>query len=285
MNRYLPLMWFFMIPAVTVADDLLSCVDPDVVEAFLARGDRSTYQIVNTLPEELSALDYAEKFRLIGSLETARYTSVAFHSDRTPDEAMAMMEAALGEHGWVAVDDPRMNSRPNGFQETQSSSQRQIALCDASNSAMSLSSRNTDGGTIIHLSTSSSSRGNICRQEYRLDPYRDMGFTSDLMPNLYLPDGAAQLGSGHRGVIRSSGDDAETHVRITSDLGPERILDHFSNQLADQGWALDSTWFGRASIGSAWTYDKQGLPSTVGTLVLLEHSQGDYTAKFSMVAL
>jgi len=274
-----------MIPVVSFPTDLLSCVDPNVVEAFLSRGDRSTYEITDTLPEKLSTLEFSDRTSLIGTLETVSYTSTAFSTDSAPRDAMDTMEATLQNEGWIPVENTHTEPREKGFQERQLSTRQQISYCLPDNSAMMLSSRERSNDTILYLTDHTSSQNNFCGLDSFVDPFRDMGFTSGLMPVLYLPDNANQRGSGYGGMIRTSGDDAYSHVRLKSQLSRENILEYFSTQLLDQGWVNDSTWFGGATIGSTWTFDKQGLPSTAATLVLLEHSEGDYTARFSMVAL
>ena len=105
------------------------------------------------------------------------------------------------------------------------------------------------------------------------------------MPNLELPVGATTGSSGRGGIVRGSGDDADTHVRIYSDLRPEEILDHFSSQLGLQGWLPDAAWIGESSAGSTWSLSREDLPKTVGALMLMKHSEGDYTVKFSMLAI
>ena len=284
--RLMFLPWLISMPAVAAADNLLSCVDPNVVQAFLGGGASSEYRIVDTIPPEFSGLDYPQDFDLIGTRHTRSFVNTAFRTNQTPDNAIKSLEAAMVNSGWTVVDNRRANALWRGFQDAKTTSRRGLTtLCDENDSAISLSSGAADPGTIVHLFKSASAQRNECNQGGQFDSSEDMGLTNDLMPNLYLPEGASRSGSGRGGIIRASGDDAETHVRITSGKRSNEILEHFSGQLSRQGWLLDSTWFGRRSVGSTWILDQADLPTTAGTLVILQHGPGDHTAQFSMIAL
>jgi len=284
--RLMFLPWLISMPAVAAADNLLSCVDPNVVHAFLGGGTRSEYRLVDTIPPDFSGLDFPQDFDFIGTRHTGSFVNTAFRTNQTPDNAIESLEATMVNSGWTIANNRRANALWRGFQDAKTTSRKGLTtLWDDNDSAISLSSGSADIGTIVHLFKAASALRNECNQEGQFDSSVDMGFTNELMPNLYLPEGASRSGSGRDGIIRASGDDAETHVRITSGKQSNEILEHFSGQLSGQGWLLDSTWSGRRSLGSTWVLDQADLPTTAGTLVILEHGTGDHTVQFSMIAL
>jgi len=284
--RLILLTWLISMPAVAAADNLLSCVDPNVVQAFLGGGASSKYRLVSTISPEFSGLDYPHDFELIGTRNTGSFVNTAFWTDQTPDNAIKSLEAAMVNSGWTVGDNRRANALWRGFQDAKTTSRRGLStFCDENESAISLSSGAADTGTIVHLFKSASAQQDECNQEDQFDSGVDMGITNDLMPNLYFPEAASRSGGGRGGIILASGDDAETHVRITSDKRSNEILEHFSGQLSRQGWLLDSSWSGQRSAGSTWILDQVDFPTTAGTLVILQHGPGDHTAQFSMIAL
>lgn len=273
------------LPINALSEDLLGCVNPDVAIAFLSAGNQSGRTISDELPQEFSLVQLPEDFLFIGSSKSATLTKIAFRTGRVPSDAVSVVENMFHERGWSSVSQPKRNVMRKGFQEARDSSLRQLSLCHTNGKSMAVTSREGDRGTYVMLWRSSDTRNINCNQEVRADRSMDWGLTSDLMPNLELPAGAISGGSGRGGIIRGSGDDADTHVRIRSKLRPEEILSNFSNQLVLQGWILDSTWTGEASRGNVWSLSRETLPKTVGTLHLVTHSEGDYTVKFSMLAL
>ena len=285
-TRFLIASCLFVVSAPSTAANLLSCVDPRVIEAFVARGPQSEFEITDTVPAEFSDIDYIQDFELIGTSRSNRSLSVAFLTNHTSERAVAILQESLTELGWSPVEDPRLQMRQSGFQSAEQKAHTQIIMCDSSEAAISVSARESSSGTIAHIWRSPTSlRSNSCSGRYQVPPSMDDGYTSEIMPILYLPIGATHLGSGRGGMIRSIGDDASSHVRINAKLSTDAVLDHFTSQLADQGWILESSWAGQSSVGTSWNLDKRDLPETDGTLVVHEHSPGDFTVHFLMIAL
>ena len=242
--------FLFCVPINASSDDLLSCVDPDVVTAFLSWGYQSDRTISDELPQEFSTVRYPHDFLFIGSSTSATHRSAAFRTGREPSDAESVIEIIFGERGWHSVPQPQRDAMRKGFQQTRDASQRHLSLCHVNGEAMAVTSRREDRGTYVVLGKYTDARNLNCNRQPNADNRMDWGLTSDLMPNLELPANAKSRGSGRGGFIRGSGDHADTHVRIRSKLRPEEILAHFSSQLALQGWILDSAWTGEASRGS-----------------------------------
>lgn len=276
----------FMIfaPINAFSDDLLSCVDPDVVTALLSFGYQPGSKITDEMPQELSIVRYPDTFDFIGSMTSEYLISAAFRTELEPDDAESAMAGLFGAQGWRPMPSRRVGMR-SGFQPRRDASQSQVRLCHADGNSVSITAREEDRGTFVVLFRTDAARSADCNQEPTADGSIRWGFTGDLMPNLELPANSRSRGSGHGGIIQSSGDDADTHVRVITDLQPEELLEHFSSQLATQGWLADSSWSGELSQGSTWSLSREGLPRTVGNLHLIAHSVGDYTVKFSMLAM
>mgnify|MGYP001825516925 CR=1 FL=1 len=271
-------------PINAFSDDLLSCVDPDVVTGLLSFGYQPGSKITNEMPQKLSIVRFPDTFDFIGSVTSEYLTSAAFRTKLDPAGAESVMAGLFGEQGWRPMP-PRRGPTRSGFQPKHEASQRQLRLCHADGNSVSISAREEDRGTFVVLFSTDSARNGDCNQQPSADGRIRWGFTNDLMPNLELPANSRSRGSGHGGIIQSSGDDADTHVRVMTDLRPEELLEHFSSQLTAQGWLAGSSWTGELSQGSTWSLSREGLPRTVGALQLVTHSEGDYTVKFSMIAI
>lgn len=271
-------------PINAFSDDLLSCVDPDVVTTLLSFGYQPGSEITDEMPQELSTVRYPDTLDFIGSMTSEHYISAAFRTELDSGSAELVVARLFREEGWRPMPRRRDGIR-SGFQPSREPSQRQLRLCHADGKSVSIMAREEEGGTFVTLFSTNTARSADCNQEPSADGRIRWGFTDDLMPNLELPANSRNRGSGHGGIIQSSGDDADTHVRVNTDLRPEELLEHFSSQLATQGWLADSSWTGELSQGSTWSLSREGLPRTVGNLQLVTHSKGDYTVKFSMLAM
>lgn len=276
--------FLIFVPINAFSDDLLSCVDPDVVTALLSFGYRAGSEITDEMPQELAAVRYPDTFDFIGSMTSENLISAAFRTELDPDGAESVVAGLFGGQGWRPMPRRREGMR-SGFQPSREASQRQLRLCHADGNSVSIMAREEERGTFVTLFRSNAARSADCNQEPTADGSIRWGFTDDLMPILELPANSTTRGSGHGGIIQSSGDDAETHVRVITDLRPEELLELFSSQLATQGWVADSSWIGELSQGSTWSLNLDGLPRTVGNLHLVSHSEGDYTVMFSMIAM
>jgi hypothetical protein len=271
-------------PINALSDDLLSCVDPDVVTTLLSFGYRSGSEITDEMPNELSIVRYPDTFNFIGSLKSEHLISAAFRTNLDPDGAESVLAGLYGEQGWRPMPRARESMR-SGFRPSRETARRQMNLCHADGNRVSIMARELERGTFVTVFSTDTARSSDCNQEPTADGSIRWGFTDDLMPDLALPANSSSRGSGGGGIIQSSGDDADTHVRVITELQPEELLEHFSSQLAAQGWLADSSWVGESSQGNTWSLSREGLPRTVGNLHLVTHSIGDYTVKFSMIAM
>jgi len=271
-------------PINALSDDLLSCVDPDVMTALLVFGYQPGSKITDEMPRVLSVIRYPDNFDFIGSMTAEHMVSAAFRTDLDPASAESILAGLYGEQGWRPVPSSREVGQP-GFQSPSESNQQHARLCHANGNGMTIMAREVERRTFVTLFSTNTPRYSDCNQEPAEDGSMRRGFTDDLMPDLELPADSSSRGSGYGGVIYSSGDDADTHVRVITDLRPADLLEHFSRQLAAQGWLVDSSWIGELSQGSTWSLTREGLPRTAGNLNIVTHSTGDYSVRFSMLAM
>lgn len=274
---------FALLPLNTKADDLLSCVDPEIVRAFLWADSGPRLSISDEFPQEFADISFPNYLRFIGSSESPTHKTVAFRADQDSTETVMAMNGILSDRGYRQI--PKRERTRRGFQQPDIDSQQYLAFCNTDGQIMSVTARSVDGSTYLSLSKSTKTRNRNCNQQTYADDRMIWGFTGDLMPDLIVPDKARVRGSGHGGMIMSSGDDADTHVRIQTDSSSAKVIAHFADQLVLQGWSLGASWAGDISLGSTWMLSLENLPQTFGTLQLIKHAQGDYTLVFLMRAM
>jgi len=252
--------------------------------SLLVFGYQPGSELTDEMPSTFSVVQYPDRFDFIGSMKAEHLVSVAFRTDLDPAGAESMLAGLYGEQGWRAMPSPTERGQ-QGFRSASENKQQHARLCHRDGNGMTIMAREVEQRTFVTLVRTNTPRYSDCNQGPAEDGSQRRGYTDDLMPDLELPADSTTRSSGYGGLIYSSGDDADMHVRVTTDLRPENLLEHFSRQLAAQGWLVDSSWIGELSHGSTWSLTREGLPRTAGNLNILTHSSGDYSVRFSMLAM
>ncbi len=274
---------FVLFPLSAKSDDLLSCVDPEILRAFLWAESGPSLSISDQFPQEFSDISFPDDLRFIGSSARSTNISVAFHTDKEVSEAVVTMEDILRGRGWRAI--PQRQRTRIGFQRASVETRQYLSLCHTDGQTMSVRAHNVRDSTYLVLSKSQAAEGRNCNRQTYPDNRMVWGYTDDLMPDLIVPKNARITGSGYGGMIMSSGDDADTHARIQTSSPAAQVIAHIAEQLVMQDWSPEMSWAGDISQGSTWMLEREDLPRTFGTLQLIKHDQSDYTLVFSMRAL
>ena len=148
-------------PIDALSDDLLSCVDPDVMTALLSFGYQPGSEITDEMPQALSVIRYPDTFNFIGSMTSEHLISAAFRTDLDPGRAESVLAGLYGEQGWRPMSRPRESGRP-GFRSPSESAQRHIRLCHADGDGMTIMAREVERGTFVTLFSINTPRNADC---------------------------------------------------------------------------------------------------------------------------
>jgi hypothetical protein len=77
-----------------------------------------------------------------------------------------------------------------------------------------------------------------------------------------------------------SGRTSDTTIPIETELTAQNLLDHFGQQLEEQGWSADSGWSGVVSLGSSWSASPADDVQLVGLLEIVSLEESGYQASF-----
>ena len=91
------------------------------------------------------------------------------------------------------------------------------------------------------------------------------------------PSGSYLIGAGE---FPATGRSLGTEIEVETDLSAQSLLGHYGQQLAEQGWRLDTAWSGESSSGSAWTRSPDGGPELAGLLDMVALAASGYRASF-----
>lgn len=106
------------------------------------------------------------------------------------------------------------------------------------------------------------------------------------MPRMEVPelDNIRPSGVLIGGGTSSGNNSAETDINLKSELNIEDLYTHFAEQIIDQGWEIDSEVVGGRSANGTWTRSPTADLELVGTLSVLETSEGNYELRFRLRA-
>ena len=72
---------------------------------------------------------------------------------------------------------------------------------------------------------------------------------------------------------------------IATDLSAQELVEHFDQQMRDQGWRDDTRWFGEYSSGSSWSIVPEEELSLAGLLDIVPLGESGYQATFRVSSL
>ena len=273
-------------PATTaLAQDLLSCVDPDVRQALVSHVHGGDAVISRELPEAFEAFQVPESFDYIGSSVSEFQTLVAYKTSLETGPALETAMDSLTAAGWKDI--PNRILLSGGFRSRDIPSYSTLCRDDRT---FSLTTRRAVEATIINMTTASSQVDSSCDALISSQAIFGRGRgLSRYMPTLSLPEGTkaargVSLGASMGGVSSESRT-ARTSIAVSTQLSTQELIDDFGRQLDEQGWRIDVEWSGRLSAGSAWSTQPNDTTSLFGALDIVRIAEATYQAYFRVTKL
>lgn len=259
------------------SQDLLQCVNPDVVNSLLFGGRPSQVAITRSLPDALSSYEPPAGFELIGSMNqgVGDASTTAFKTDLEIQAAFDALVASFAQDGWIPEEDGSANTfslpgRPLSGTVCRDGDRRAISV------------RDVDGTRYAGISLYSQGQLRACGDDGRPDPMRNIFALQQELPQFSFPDTAQAVNSaGGAGISGSSGG-VGTATRITSPDSAASLADHLGNQMTAQGWYRDASWTGNLSSGSTWTRQLDDGTPVWATLEVVDLTNRTYDVQIRM---
>lgn len=275
------------VPGASAQEDLLACVDQDVRAGLLPAMTEATTVVSRDFPEFLSGLAPSDDLEFIGSSVAPFETVAAYKTGLATGDAFAAAAGLLREAGWSALE---IESPFSGGFVTSVQPLPQFGTFCQDDRNMHVMAAEVQGTTYVRLSLWPDAEFGPCEEMPGGQDSFGFGPTgeSDLyshMPTLVLPEQATVLnpyggyiiGAGEfPGTGRSTG----TEIELETDLSAQTMVEHYGQQLEDQGWRLDTGWSGEYSSGSTWTRSPDEGPELAGLLDMTALAGTGYRASF-----
>ncbi len=236
--------------------DLLECVNPDVVAALLGDFRSTVSPVVSTeLPEQLAGYEAPAAFEWIGSMQTGSETIAAFRTDLAPADAEQQFLTALRQAGF----DTWKSEDSYGFVLTGPPLYTSICR-DGRRGGLYV--RERAGVRFVATNFSTSATPQSCA-EAMAPPDRSMsraGFS--YLPLLELPPSvliSRRPGAMPTEMNSGSNNTFAARVEVEGLGSVANLVGLLDQQITRQGWVAEASWSGEHSSGSAWTRTVDGV--------------------------
>jgi hypothetical protein len=234
------------------SQDLLECVNPDVVNSLLFNGRADARYLVSPdLPDALSGYRAPAGFEFVGSLARNDTISTAtFRTELAGEFAFDSAVAAFEAERWEAEEQLRigvpvfsLTNRPLSVTLCRDGERRNVRV------------RNVNAARFVEINFVTEDRPRACHaDDPRFSQMPTMGAIHEQLPTLTFPDSTREPnGNDPGGGTGGAGERVRTSVQVESPDTARALINHFAGQMADQGWLPDAGWSGQHSAGSTWS--------------------------------
>ena len=236
---------------------------------------------VGKAPDDVPSDLLPPGLEILGSTTQFESSVIVLAAREQPDSAVSRYEAHLLGAGWTKP--PAPQARPmRGFVSAdvgQITYDRPDVACRGEEFVTYSGTYRRNGGSLVKVTYSRGNRYSMCKARQDVTTYRSP-YDEAPVPLLRAPVGSITTDGGN--MSASSNNSFSLSTRLTTQLTPGELVDHYDKQMREQGWA--SVGDGSLKILAARTYrrnDDQGRPwtGTLFSIAIPDSSQQDVTLK------
>lgn len=265
----------------------------EVVEILFDTFLSGQFAIYSDITDDFPEFELPNGFTVIGSVNQMNRLRVVLQTTLLSDLATQSITDAFENENWQifpAFSPPVQNV---GFvSPSPAVTSTATTLCHDQLGRLSINLAERDDGNYISIGIYNSfgnRQGNCAQQlaQQEMSMSR-MAFSQGLreyMPRMEMPATAnprQQLGF-IGGSSSSSNNLAETEANLNSDMEIDEVFSHFSDQIAEQDWELDSEAVGNLSANGYWTKSPEPDLNLIGMLSVLKTSDSNYELRFRII--
>lgn len=268
--------------ATAFGQNLLECVNPDVLSGLVFRGNSDADVAVSAeMPSEMAGISIPGSFQWIASINRNDRLTAAFKTDLSMDDATSAAIEDLGD-GWAVRQQMSFGSGAFGANAMPVSR----TACRA-NATVSVMANDFEGTTFVTYTFGDDPLGTSCDQGNARSPFGTASPFEAFMPEFeFPPDPVTGVPYTPRGSSGGGGGQAQeraTEIELNDSIG--NLTRFLSDQLPAQGWQADSNWTGRLTAGSSWTRQPSAEATFQGTLEITALSDSRYEVLFRVARL
>ncbi len=285
------LLTSFTINIVVADTEFTDSVPLDLVQALLGNTPYGEPIIYSDLSSSFPDIPIPNSFQLLGSIDRGYGNSAVYRTELTPDQIDSTLAEILLQADYIDFELPGMRPAEQGFVQAAANAPRKFnRYCHNSYGFLSHSYVEKKSSGIVTLSTSTLNDNRSCEeqleeQQLTMGPMGRQGSgLEEHLPRMELPETEPVRGayspffrvggySGSRNGIESKAD-------LTIDWSIEEVFTHFSEQIDNQGWVVDTSNIGSTSATGIWTKSHPTEGDLVGTLSVLKVSDESFELKF-----
>lgn len=272
------------------AADLLQCLPPDELHGIVRNGitGAGNAAVTDEILPELEGVEWPPDAVFVGSSFSDSSNVTVFRTELAREAAFAQAVAGAKRAGWAEMGGADLVGRVGAAVNMPSpeAARATMVLCK-NDRPMTLSARVTENTSYLYYRLASGAGG--CAPAPRAIVTRSAAVSSleRYFPSLRFPDDPA---TGRPAVARAGGSGgsgqsrySSTQVSIAMPLG--ELAAFLGAQIAEGGWAPDSSWTGALTAGSTWTRKSVENTDLMAVLDLAARSPTSFDVTFRLVAL
>ncbi|PCI76304.1 MAG: hypothetical protein COB20_11005 [SAR86 cluster bacterium] len=266
----------------------------DVAEVLFDASLNNQLEIYSDIANEFPAFTVPDDFSVVGSVIDNYNVRAVLSTNLSREQGMQSLIAAFEQENWQEFPEMRPRASDSGFVASAPAiTNIATALCHDEIGRLSISSTERGSSNYFAIgrynlfgNPQRSCANQIAQQEQAMAQMGFSGGVRQYMPRMEVPESEnIQPRGAFIGGSSSSGNNtAETDINLKSDLGIGELYTHFAAQIIEQDWVIDSEVVGERSASGTWTKSPTADLELVGTLSVLETSNGNYELRFRLRA-
>lgn len=291
-NILISTMIAFSISSTFADNEFENSVPLDLVKALLSGGPTGDVKIYSDLVSSFPSIGVPDELEIMGSIERGYGVAAFFRSELSSSEIESSLDNAITLQEYSKFDPPRMIGATNGFvRASLNYPQVNNRYCHDSLGTLTLTYSEDSG--IVTISSNPTNDYRSCAdqlaEQSQAIARRSRGQLTGLqqyLPVMEMPETERQRYSpffssgGYSGS--SSGIAVDANLRI--DWSIEEVFSHFSEQITDQSWVLDSESIGSATATVSWTKSPESGTDLIGTLTVLKINEEAFELNFQLTS-
>lgn len=231
----------------------------DLAKALIGRTPAGPALFYSDVVDGFPAIDFPTGFEVLGSMVREVQTTVVLASSQSTSEMRDSLTEAFASAGFTEFIVPVPTIHYHGFRRVGTTPPRPLPrYCHDSEGDLTLTFLGLSGRNTVRISHAPDTNPQSCEEELqerlqRLSQYQASRGIDQYLPLLMMP--AMEPRNSPYGAEMSVGGDGADYyyrARVSLDWSPQEFYEHFSPQMEEQGWQLDSVNRDEGS-NSSWT--------------------------------
>lgn len=288
---------FLLAPIISVISMQHSAADTEFedsvpVETFKAfiSSSNTDVLIYSDIMDDFPEFQVPFDFAVVGSIDWVINRRVVLETQLNEDQAIGALVISLTNEGWRNLPSLIVNSNQFAVPYPGNELPRYTEICHEQHGVMRLDYSSRSNRNLVWLGISSYQRQETCEEQIsgRTNPdttRQQQNIGQEMMeyaPRLEEPVQQPRIGFMNP-FYSVNGKIAERKNTIEIDWSIADVYEYFADQIAEQGWELDSQIVGNVSAIGNWTRSPELNLDLIGMLTIIDSGSASYELRLTLI--